>query len=218
MTTLINNFNYSACLYHQYTNSSNFFQGFYDHKLSNTFFVIFSIVGTFFLIPLLYGIIWYEQHGSDNKRTLLNKFVSSLCWVSIEYLLLCQIPDITRHIFGPMSQINCSIQMHLKLIVPIQILLILDGIIISRYFFIFWLKNPVAFNDNFWCFFLNIWIIGFSLSSTLIFFMALDNNSILYYVCIGKILNLEVLDQNSPLIAGPAFFNILVFSQQLPIL
>ena len=120
MTTVLNNLNYSGCMYQQDMNSSNFFQGFYDHKISNTLSVIFSTVGTLLLIPLLYGIIWYEKYGSNNKRTLLNKLVSAWCWASIEYILLCQVPNIARHIFGPMSPINCSIQMHLELIVSEQ--------------------------------------------------------------------------------------------------
>jgi hypothetical protein len=207
MTTVLNNLNYSGCMYQQDVNSSNFFQGFYDPKLSNTLSVIFSTVGTLLLIPLLYGIIRYEKYGSNNKRTLLNKFVSAWCWASIEYLLLCQVPNIARHIFGPMSQINCRIQMHLEIIVSVQILLILDGIIFGRYFFIFWLKNPVAFNDDFWSHFLNIWIVIFSIISSISFFMVSSKQPALYYICIGQILD---LDQNTPQTDSMSFLNILI--------
>jgi hypothetical protein len=194
-------------MYQQDMNSSNFFQGFYDHKISNTLSVIFSTVGTLLLIPLLYGIIWYEKYGSNNKRTLLNKLVSAWCWASIEYLLLCQIPDNARHILGPMSQINCGIQMQLKLIVSVQLLLILDGIIFGRYFFIFWLKNPAAFNDDFWSLFLNIWIVMFSIISPISFFMVSSKQPALYYICIGNILD---LDQNTPLTDTSSLFNFLI--------
>jgi hypothetical protein len=187
--------------------SSNFFQGFYDHKLSNTLSVIFSTVGTLLLIPLLYGIIWYEKYGSYNKRTLLNKFVSAWCWASIEYILLCQIPNIARHIFGPMSQINCRIQMHLELNVSVQILLILDGIIFGQYFFIFWLKNPVAFKDDFWSLFLNIWIVMFSVISPIAFFMVSSKQPLMYYICIGNILD---LDQNTSQTDSLSLLNILI--------
>ena len=34
---------------------------------------------------------------------------------------------------------------------------------LSRFAYIFWLKNPAAFHDDFWCFFLSIWINAFGL-------------------------------------------------------
>ena len=201
MTTL-NNLNYSACLFQQDTNNSNFFQGLYNNSFSHIFSVIFSIVGSFIITPLLYGIIWYEQFGSDNKRTLLNKFVSSLCWACLRYIFLCQIPDTVIHVFGPTSQIICYILMVLKLIVPIQILLIMHSILMIRYFFIFWLKNPVAFNDDFWNFFLNIWIVGFSVLSQFIFMMMSTTKMLFYHICIGEVPD---VDQNG----APLLFHIL---------
>ena len=205
MTTL-NYLNYSNCSYQQVSNDSNFFQGLYDHKFSQTISVVFSTVGSFTLIPLLYGIIWYERYGSDNKRTLLNKFVSSLCWACLEYILFCQIPDIVIHIFGPTSHIICWVLMSLKLIIPIQVLLIMNGIIITRYFFIFWLKNPVAFNDDFWSFFLTIWIVGFLVMSQFIFIMVSTKKILFYHICVGKVPDEE---QNYPTEDGPLLFHIL---------
>lgn len=43
-----------------------------------------------------------------------------------------------------------------------QCLIIYDAIILVRYIFIFWLKNPMAVNDDFWSSFLNVWIVGAS--------------------------------------------------------
>jgi hypothetical protein len=39
-------------------------------------------------------------------------------------------------------------------------ILILDAMASLRYLLIFKLKNPAAFNDDFWAFFINIWITG----------------------------------------------------------
>jgi hypothetical protein len=38
-------------------------------------------------------------------------------------------------------------------------LLFIDAIIVARYFQIFWMKNPLSFQDDFWCLFVNIWIV-----------------------------------------------------------
>ena len=38
-------------------------------------------------IYLSFLVIWYEHYGSDVKRTMMNRLVSSVCWSSIEYFL-----------------------------------------------------------------------------------------------------------------------------------
>ena len=45
----------------------------------------------------------------------------------------------------------------LKLHFTIHGLLLLDFIAIARYIFIFWLKNPAGFNDEFWSTLINLW-------------------------------------------------------------
>ena len=47
--------------------------------------------------------------------------------------------------------------MVLQLHFTIHALILLDFIAIARYIFIFWLKNPVAFNDEFWSTMINLW-------------------------------------------------------------
>jgi hypothetical protein len=41
-----------------------------------------------------------------------------------------------------------------------KILFLLNGLVISRYACVFWLKNPAAFHDDFWGRFINIWAYG----------------------------------------------------------
>jgi hypothetical protein len=40
--------------------------------------IVFSCFGVIVNSFLLYGIVWYERFGSDNKRTLMNKLESTL--------------------------------------------------------------------------------------------------------------------------------------------
>jgi hypothetical protein len=65
-------------------------------------------------------------------------------------------------------------------------MLILTGIIVTRYIFIFWLKNPAAFQDDFWNLLINIWIVGYSILSQYISFMLPGRYAIFYYICTGK--------------------------------
>ena len=41
----------------------------------------------------------------------------------------------------------------------IKVILHLDSIVIIRYIFIFLLKNPMNFKDDFWCLFINLWVV-----------------------------------------------------------
>jgi hypothetical protein len=60
--------------------------------------VAFSGLGGLVLLPLVYFIIWYERYGSDHKRTLLNKLVSSLCWSFFEWFFIVQVPQMSTYV------------------------------------------------------------------------------------------------------------------------
>ncbi len=38
----------------------------------------------------------------------------------------------------------------MKNVVSVQLMLFLDCIVFARYVYIFWLKNPAGFHDDFW--------------------------------------------------------------------
>jgi len=56
---------------------------------------------------------------------------------------------------------------------------------IYRYAYIFWLENPAAFHDNFWCLFINIWVNAFSFISQLAWHLTIPRQPIGYYICSG---------------------------------
>ena len=74
--------------------------------------------------------------------------------------------------------------------------MLLIGINIIRYIFIFWLKNPVAFKDDFWNVFLNIWIIGFAICTQVMVFMTPGREVLYFYICTGRN---PKLDEHIPL-------------------
>jgi hypothetical protein len=56
-----------------------------------------------------------------------------------------------RYVGGPLPSSLCVLQLHVRNAILTQLMLILDAIVLSRATFIFCLKNPAAFNDDFWC-------------------------------------------------------------------
>jgi hypothetical protein len=65
-------------------------------------------------------------------------------------------------------------------------MLIMDTIVIIRAFFIFYLKNPLAFDDDFWCRFINCFIFGFSVLLEAASFQMPGRNTLYFYICSGK--------------------------------
>jgi hypothetical protein len=66
-----------------------------------------------------------------------------------------------------------------------QLSLLQTFITLSRYMCIFWLKDPSAFQDDFWTYFLNIWIAGVSYISQFIFIYMPGKQSINFYLFSG---------------------------------
>lgn len=59
--------------------------------------------------------------------------------------------------------------------------------ILTRYIFIFWLKNPSAFNDDFWFLFVNIWTVGFTFISDFSHLYLPGRQRMEFYICTGKL-------------------------------
>lgn len=115
------------------------------------------------------GIIYFEKFGSDKKRTLINKLVSLICQFNLEFVIFASSTSLLRCIRGPFSLTNCYLQLFFRNVYLAQQLISLNSVLLSRYIFIFYLKNPLAFQDEFWSLFVNIWI----RLSTFIFHLAL---------------------------------------------
>ena len=145
--------------------------------------VIFSFLGLVILVLSLYGIVWYERFGSDNKRTLINKLVSAQCWSTICYYCFCQMLDILRFITAAYPERACFFLVVIKNSIKAQILLFIDANLLSQYVFIFWLKNPAGVNDDFWSCFITLWIKGFSYIFYLVKLTLDAKMPIVYYTC-----------------------------------
>jgi hypothetical protein len=108
-----------------------------------------------------------------------------MCWIAIEYNLFIQSIEIIRNIFGPLSPTFCFMKTVYRNSLTKQAMLFMDAIAIIRYLFIFWLKNPAAFRNEFWNDFIRRWIIAASFFSNLVVFFLADHFSIDFYICSG---------------------------------
>ena len=154
--------------------------------------LLLSVLVTIFGPPLLFAVIWFERFGSDKKRTLLNMLVNMNCWTGIAFLILGQVPVIIIYTFGPLPVMFCLLHTMVRLSIICSILMFTNAIIMFRFFYIFRLKNPAAFNDDFWCLFVSllIYIISFIFIITL---NTLANHQIMAnFLCTGQITGLSL--------------------------
>ena len=178
-------------------NGNDYFAGLMNNNWWKNIGLIFSCLGIITSPLVLQSIIWFERYGNDNKRTLLNMFVSMYCWVVIEFVFFVQILETARFFIGPLPAFVCQLHAYFRGTLGNVLLLYKNASIITRYIFIFWLKNPAAFNNEFWCRMISIWVHIFSLLFCGIEESITTNMSINYYICIGK----------KPHLTGPPAFN-----------
>ena len=77
----------------------------------------------------------------------------------------------------------CHSHFFLKLTITLQAALFLDAIIVLRYIFIFWMKNPAAFQEEFWSLFINIWVVAFSWTAQFVLEVFLGCDSTPIKIC-----------------------------------
>jgi hypothetical protein len=109
--------------------------------------------------------------------------------------LLCNldVPDIEKNPcpkrglakFNKITAIFFRFQLIVKNAIVAQIILLQTGMIMSRYLFIFWLKNPAAFNGDFWCQFINIWILIVSVLPQAIMYFLSGSSPLMFCICSG---------------------------------
>jgi hypothetical protein len=67
--------------------------------------------------------------------------------------------------------------------VQTQVVLFYNAILITRYVYIFLIKNPGGVDDEFWCRFVSIWIVGFSTFINFVIYTLPVKQPMFYFVC-----------------------------------
>ena len=144
--------------------------------------LFFSLVN----IALSSGLIWFERFGSDKRRTLLNKLVSSLCYRILQWVIICQSSDLIRYTIGPLPITFCAFMVVLKTSIRLQIIFLFDLMQITKYIFTFHLKNPSAITEDFWSKFLSMVLTMLSYIICFSLFMVDSRKPLFYYICADK--------------------------------
>jgi hypothetical protein len=145
----------------------------------------FSLISTILITPFIVFVIKFER--DNHNRTLINQFVSGNMLIGILWNLIMQTFTFYRYLIGPIdSTFVCSLDSILRNGFCISALLLFDAMIIARFTFLYFLKNPTALPDNFWKMFINAWIAVFCVISQSVFLMLPGKNPINYYMCVGK--------------------------------
>lgn len=84
--------------------------------------------------------------------------MSGFTWSMIELIIIVEGGDILRYYYGPLPHSFCLVRTVVSGSLVLQILLFITTIVVTKYIFIFHLKNPTALDDKFWCIFLTLWI------------------------------------------------------------
>lgn len=136
-----------------------YFDDLFGHSVIKYCGIAWSIACIILISLLLGGIICYEKFGSDQKRIFNNRMVSSICWTFIEAFLTIVAPDIVLYSLKSLPIGICYVLVIARQALIIRLLLLFDSIVIARYLFIFWIKNPLSLDDKFWATFVNVWIV-----------------------------------------------------------
>ncbi len=163
-----------------------------------------SPITVLLLIPFVSCVIIFECCNSDQR--IISRLIASSTTCYVAYLILVQIPEIFRYIFGPLNESFCLCHYFLKNMLSLQHILIFDSIAVIRYIFIFWMKNPLAFEDGFWNIFINVTIFIFSATSQFVFIFLPGRQPIAYYTCSG-------IDPGSNSASPKGFNTIMMFFQ-----
>jgi hypothetical protein len=166
------------------------FTAVYEWSMPKILNIVLSIFSIFLITPWLLYIIWYERYGANHRRTLINEFVASHFYYAVFYILVGQSLEVILTTFGPFGDYVCHFQEFLQGVMTFQFLQIFTFIFSVKYFYIFVLRNPSGINEEFWCFFLNIWSLLISCLTQFVYQFMPGRHPIKFYICCGKFDNL----------------------------
>lgn len=187
----------------------DFFEGTFETRPSLIVAVSASFLGNFniLFLPLLFplgpcfelffdqgiiigasalsGIIYHGLRGPDENCTLIRRLISSLSWGGLEYLFMVTFSDNIRALSGPFTESYCDFTIIMRLYGVNQLSMFISAILLSKYVYVFWLKNPMAFKDKFWALFITLWIKGASLLWQIGTSFFPDRSSYYFFICSG---------------------------------
>ncbi len=169
------------------TNAEDYFSAlFTNNNFLRYCFIAFAMFSSIFGTLGIYIIIQFERKFDKQRQTLLNKLAALALCSCIEFFVIVESTEIVRYFIGPLPQMLCFWQQVYRSYVTLEVMLHIDAIIFARYVFIFWLKNPAAFNDGFWFWFIFLWIKLSNRISQTSWYLLTTRQPVGYYICSGQ--------------------------------
>ena len=159
------------------------FEQVYKEDFLKYSFLVITSLSSFLTIPLTFGIVWYEKNR--HYRTLINMLAASICLYQINWIIISYLCAISHVIFGPTGIFQCSLELMLINATAMQYMFMFNAILISKYIFVFHIKNPTAIQEDFLFIFINLSTFCLSFLSQLAF-MLLPGKNVIYYICKGS--------------------------------
>ena len=159
------------------------FKGFFEDHNSKLIFVSLSTIVNLIDCALCGGIVWFERYYANDRRILTNKIVSFVSILVLAYLPVVVPTDIANYLIGPLNADYCFFFQFYRAYLRDVFFFYLNCIVVARYVFIFWLKNPTFIDDEFWSVFICIEGMVLTLIPSLVAMMVPQKHSFFYYAC-----------------------------------
>ena len=171
--------------------------------------LILTVISNIFLLPLVYGIIWYEVN--THIRTLINQFLALACWTSLWYAIWTLVFSTARFLLGPVNDIMCGFDIVIMNTTGMCEMIFVNCIVITKYVFVYFMKNPVALDDELFKFFIGLASFLLCFVSQVVFVLIPGRNPLRFHVCTGKI-PLKFITDNVPVKFNWPFYSLLLFT------
>ena len=145
--------------------------------------VLFAITLTACSAVMTFSAIWYDYYGTTNYRTLIHQIVTKMFWTSSLGVPMIEAFDVAALVTGPWPEWACGFNLGLRTGVKNQLLILSNFLILTRYLFIFHLKNPAAVAEKFWVRLILAWTIVVNVITSLAFVILSKRKPIIFYVC-----------------------------------
>ena len=129
------------------------------------------------------GGIWYDYYTSNTYKTLVHRISTAIAWTALIMIPLLEVLDAMPFLVGPLPEQYCLFTIIFRNTIKTQILLFGNFFIVTRYAFIFHLKNPFALKDQFCITFICLWNFMFSFIYSFVFFDLPGKKPFIYYIC-----------------------------------
>jgi len=90
-----------------------------------------------------------------------------------------------RYIYGPLPFLLCQGSVFVINVISMIVFLLYAVLSALRYLFIFYLKDPAYFQDDFWSGFLIVWIVSASIIPQVAYTILNERPPIITYICAG---------------------------------